>query len=109
MRKLMAELKHDMGKPRFELVPPSAIRGMAEALTYGAEMHYPFSWQKVESVRFLGALMRHLDAYRMGEEIDKESGIPHLVLMMTNAAFLLEKGYVPTEWRTTYECTDQTK
>jgi deoxycytidylate deaminase len=84
-----AFMKFDVGKLRYSLVPPTAIKAMAEALTYGAKKYKPNNWQKCEDpVKYVDALYRHLEAYRSGEKIDSESGLPHLSLAMTNIAFL---------------------
>ena len=83
--------KDDKGKLRYSLVPPIAIKGMAEALTFGASKYGPNNWQKVDNAeeRYMDALYRHLEAVRAGEEYDAESGIHHLNLAIANIAFLL--------------------
>ena len=93
-------LKYDAGKPRYSLIPPEAMRGVAEVLTFGAEKYEPNSWQKVEHAeeRYLDALMRHIEAYRSGEQLDPESGLHHLKHAACNIAFLIHF----TERDTTY-------
>jgi len=88
--KLTEGLKFDTGKLRYSLVPPVAIKGIAEVLTFGASKYGANNWQLVEDaeVRYLDALMRHLEAYRAGERFDPESGLPHLAHLATNVAFL---------------------
>jgi deoxycytidylate deaminase len=82
-------MKFDQGKLRYSLVPPSAIKALAEVLTYGAKKYKPTNWQKAEDpMRYMDALYRHLEAYRSGEKVDKESGLSHLAHAMTNIAFL---------------------
>jgi len=44
--------------------------------------------------RYVGALYRHLEAWRDGEEVDTESSMPHLWHAMTNLAFLIELGQI---------------
>lgn len=82
--------KYDTGKLRYSLVPPIAIKAIAEVLTFGAKKYAPNSWQNVENgeVRYLDALMRHLEAYRSGESIDPDSGLSHLAHAIANMAFL---------------------
>ena len=83
--------KHDEGKLRYELIPPSALKGIAEVLTHGAEKYTPNNWRNVTDLtRYEGAMMRHFEAYRSGELLDKDSGLPHLAHCMTNLVFLLE-------------------
>ena len=92
-------LKFDAEKLRYDLVPPSAVKAMADVLTFGARKYKPNNWKNCQDPeRYLAALIRHIEAYRSGEELDTDSGLPHLAHAMTNLAFLLELGYVPQEW-----------
>lgn len=83
--------KYDDGKLQYSLIPPVATKALAEVLTFGAKKYLPNSWQKVPDAerRYLDALMRHLDAYRSGEEFDPESNLSHLSHLLCNASFLL--------------------
>lgn len=83
-------MKFDTGKLRYDLVPPSAMRGLAEVLTYGAKKYKPKNYLGGEEARFIAALYRHLEAWRTGEELDKESGMPHLWHALTNIAIIME-------------------
>jgi len=84
-------MKFDSSKPRYDLIPPSALAGMAKVLTYGAKKYKPNNWKEVDSLdRYVAALYRHLEAWRAGEKVDSESGLKHLEHAMTNVAFLLE-------------------
>lgn len=92
-------LKFDAEKLRYDLIPPSATKALAEVLTFGARKYKPNNWKNCQDPeRYLAALIRHIEAYRSGEELDADSGLPHLAHAMTNLAFLLELGYVPQEW-----------
>jgi hypothetical protein len=83
--------KYDAGKPRYELIPASSMRAMADVLTFGAQKYSDNNWQQVdEPMRYVGALYRHLEAWRQGEVADPESGLPHLHHAITNLAFLIE-------------------
>lgn len=85
------ELKFDIGKTRYSLVPPNALNKIAEVLTFGANKYEANSWRLIEDKdRYLDALIRHLEAVRMGEDIDKDSGIYHYAHVAVNAMFLLE-------------------
>ena len=94
-----AGLKYDAGKLRYSLIPPEALRGLAEVLTFGAEKYEPNSWQEVENAeeRYLDALIRHIEAYRSGEALDPESGLHHLKHAACNVAFLIHFAEVPNE------------
>jgi len=83
-------MKFDTDKLRYDLVPPSAIKALAEVLTYGAKKYKPNNWRNGEVDRYVAALYRHLEAWRDGEQIDEESGMRHLAHAITNIAFLLE-------------------
>ena len=73
--------KYDKGKLRFDLIPPIALRALAQVYTHGAETKYEDnSWQNLENFeqRYLAALHRHLNAHQLGEIKDPESGLYHL-------------------------------
>ena len=71
--------KFDAGKPAYDLIAPEFLDGLASGLTYGAAKYAARNWEKGMSWgRCFGALMRHLWAWWRGEEIDGESGLPHL-------------------------------
>lgn len=91
MNKGQNELKHDKGKSRYSLVPPRALEGIANILTFGAEKYAANSWQDIEDTeRYMDAMIRHIEAVRMGEVYDKESGLQHMAHVATNAMFLFE-------------------
>lgn len=85
-------MKHDTGKPRFDLIPPLAEREVAKVLEYGARKYAPDNWRKVDDAtnRYLAAVRRHLNAWQTGEAIDQESGLPHLAHAATSLLFILE-------------------
>lgn len=88
------ERKFDAGKLRYDLIPPKAIKALAEVLTYGANKYADNSWKQVKPFndRYYAALMRHLMAWREGELKDSESGLPHLAHALCNVMFLLVGG-----------------
>jgi len=83
-------MKFDSEKLRYELIPTSSTKALAEVLTYGARKYKPENWRKGELDRYVGATMRHFEAWRAGEKLDPESGLPHLAHLLTNVAFLIE-------------------
>ena len=88
-----AFMKFDGDKLRYDLIPPSTTKALAEVLTFGARKYKPNNWKNVsqeELYRYRGAAMRHFEAYRAGEWLDPESGMPHLWHCMTNISFLIE-------------------
>jgi hypothetical protein len=72
--------KHDAGKPRYDLLPWSALDDVAAVLTYGSKKYAPGNWMKVPDgrARYSAAALRHLSAYLRGELLDPESHLPHL-------------------------------
>lgn len=84
--------KHDNGKPRLDLVPPSLIEAVGVIRTYGTDKYGdPGGWRKVEPERYTAALMRHLCEFlRDPYSTDDESGLPHSWHMACNVAFLIE-------------------
>jgi hypothetical protein len=85
--------KHDTGKPRLSLVPPSLIEAVGAIRTYGTEKYRndPDGWRHVEPERYVDAMMRHLVEYLKDRKaLDPESGYPHLWHLACNVAFLIE-------------------
>lgn len=76
--------KADAGKARWELLPLLPIIGIVKIITYGANGKYKDlpadNWRRLENGRdrYFAAAMRHLTAWRLGEKLDPESGLPHL-------------------------------
>ena len=82
-------MKFDSDKLRYDLIPPEVLKAMAEVLTYGAKKYKPNNWRECDDPeRYIGALLRHLQAYRLGDRVDVESGLDHLAMAMTNVAML---------------------
>lgn len=72
-------VKHDMGKTRFDLIPGDSLEWLAKIYTFGAQKYEDENWRKGMSwKRIFGAIMRHSWAWFRGEDLDPESGLPHL-------------------------------
>lgn len=73
--------KFDQGKSRVDLICPEFIEGIGQILGYGAYKYEDNSWKKVPKAgdRYYAAAMRHLLAYRRGENIDAETCKSHLL------------------------------
>jgi hypothetical protein len=79
-----AALNYDGGKLRYDLIPADALDELAKVYTAGAEKYADRNWEAGMSwSRAFGSLMRHAWAWMRGEDIDSESGLPH----MAHAAF----------------------
>jgi hypothetical protein len=71
--------KFDTNKPRWELLPYDAVRGVVDVLTDGAKKYSDRNWELgIAYGRVFGALQRHLTAWWQGENNDPESGRSHL-------------------------------
>jgi len=82
-------LKADGNKPMLELIPTSAYKSLGRVLTFGAKKYAPNTWRKVETIRYVGALLRHLCAYIDDPYgVDEESGLYHSEHLLTNAMFI---------------------
>lgn len=85
-----AGMKHDGGKPRLSLIPGVALLEIAEVLEYGARKYAEGNWKQVRPLRrYLDAALRHLHAVADGEDLDPESGLPHLAHAGCSILFLL--------------------
>lgn len=83
--------KFDNEKIRPDLIPGSAIEALGEVLKIGANKYNDRNWEKgIEWDRIFGALERHLNAIKRGEDYDKEDGLLHISHLLTNAVFLNE-------------------
>lgn len=71
--------RFDNGKPELDQVSPEIILGIAEVGAFGRKKYRSWNWMKgFPLLQPFASCMRHLLAWRMGEDIDKESGIHHL-------------------------------
>ena len=93
--------KFDSGKPQYGLLPPNALKAIVEILTFGAEKYEPNNWKRVPDAqrRYFDAAMRHLWAWKDGEQNDPESGKNHLAHAGACIFFMLSRDLVdPSEW-----------
>lgn len=82
--------KADASKPRMDLLPPDALREIAQVLTKGAKKYGDRNWEKgMDWGRLIGAAYRHLSAFQSGEDFDDETGLPHLAHLACCTMFLL--------------------
>ena len=81
-----------LGKVPMQLIPPVAEELMARVLEGGAAKYGIFNWreQSIAIQTYIGAIMRHTAAIRRGEDIDTESGLPHMAHIMATAAIVLD-------------------
>lgn len=91
--------KDDNGKPRWDLLPSQPLGLIARVLTFGAQRYGANNWQLLKGARsrYFAATQRHLAAWRQGEKVDAESGLPHLAHAGCCLLFMLaiEEGLDP--------------
>ena len=75
----MSADKFDAEKARTDLLDPVALEGLAQVLGFGAKKYAANNWRKgLVYSRLIGAMLRHLFAIMRGEDVDPESGLPHI-------------------------------
>ena len=71
--------KDDSSKLRYDLIPPYALEALAHVYTLGADKYGEDNYMKGLNWRRVGgALMRHWEAWRKGERLDRKDGQLHL-------------------------------
>lgn len=85
-------IKHSDHKPRFHLISPKFLLGLAKILTFGAVKYDERNYLKCETpfATYFSALQRHLCAWAGGEAKDPESGESHLYHAACCLQFLAE-------------------
>jgi len=95
----MEGVKYDIGKPRFDLIPPEPLEDVAKVLSMGALKYEPNNWMRVPmaKIRYISAAIRHIWARLMGKIIDDESGLPHTAHAICCLLFLGWFDYRPRQ------------
>ena len=77
------------GKPDFSLLPLCTLEDEVRVWMYGKAKYAAWNWAKgMQWSVPLACLLRHLAAWQRGEELDAESGLPHLAHAMCNLRML---------------------
>jgi hypothetical protein len=93
-------------KPDFSLIPLVTLEDEARVWMYGKRKYAAWNWAKGMDWSIpLACALRHLSAFQQGEDIDPESGLPHLAHAMCNLRMLTlySRNYPegddrPTKW-----------
>lgn len=89
MEPTLGGVKHDIDKPRYDLITPEFLDGIATVLAFGAKKYGDRNWEKgFVFGRVFAALMRHAWSWMRGEDLDPETGMSHLLHAATNLMFL---------------------
>lgn len=83
-------VKSDARKLPYQLLPPKALEEVVKVLSYGENEYGARNWEKgISYDRLFGAVQRHMWAFKKGETIDPESGLPHLAHATCTCLFML--------------------
>lgn len=80
-------------KDPLHLLPTVAMRQTAHVLKLGADKYGVYNWRESDGVKattYTAAIMRHLLQFTDGEDVDEESGRPHLAHIMATCSILLD-------------------
>tara|TARA_Y100000996_G_scaffold415483_1_gene410483 strand:+ start:2177 stop:2530 length:354 start_codon:yes stop_codon:yes gene_type:complete len=85
-------------KAPMHLLPPRALEEAAWAHKLGADKYGAYNWRDtgVCATTYISAIMRHLNAWRDGEDDDPESGKSHLAHVICSANILLDASHCDT-------------
>lgn len=87
-------VKADGLKPRVDLIPVAPLLDMALVLDFGAKKYAERNWERgFDWSRVYSAALRHLMAFWNGEDLDEETGLPHVAHALCCVAFLAEYGH----------------
>ncbi len=82
--------KFDQEKPQVAYLPFDQLEEVAKVLDYGAQKYGRDNWHKSPSImKYLSASLRHIFAWRKGENTDKETGLSHLAHAICSLLFLM--------------------
>lgn len=88
-------VKLDQGKLRYDLLPFDAVDEVVRVLNYGVnkypkpEENWRYNSLQEDIKRYEAALLRHMSLHMQGKLIDKNSGLPHMAQIATNALFII--------------------
>lgn len=74
------------------LIPASAMEETAKVHALGAEKYGPWNWRDtgVNAMTYVHAILRHLNAWRDGEDIDSESCVSHIAHIAASCNILID-------------------
>lgn len=85
----MKGVKYDEEKLMWSLLDFNSIEDLVKVLQYGAKKYSLDNWKYVEpKSRYFDACLRHIIAWKQGEQNDSESGLSHLSHAMACLMFL---------------------
>lgn len=81
-----------VAKPPLHLIPATALAHEACAFRDGANKYGPYNWREaaVSSSTYVGAALRHINAWFNGETVAQDSGVHHLAHARACLAILID-------------------
>lgn len=87
-------MKYDRNKSPLALIPSQPLNEVADVLGFGASKYGPNNWrsdgENTEWSRTYSSILRHLNAFWDGEDLDPESGHKHLAHACTQLFILIQ-------------------
>lgn len=84
-------IRYDQDKPRMDLLSPIAMFATAQVMTKGLVKYPGSQWKKgMAWSKVSASLLRHMFKFMAGEDLDPESGLPHIDHVASNCMFLQE-------------------
>jgi hypothetical protein len=87
-------IKNDAGKPDMTLVTYAMLEDAVKVLMFGEKKYARFNYRNPSpgfEQRMLAAVMRHMTKFNGGEEIDEESGLPHLAHALATLMMVFDR------------------
>lgn len=88
-QKVEQGMRYNQDKLQWSLVDFKSFEPMVRVLEFGAKKYAAHNWKKgLKVTQTMESLYRHLFALQSGEDIDPESGLPHIGHIQCNVMFL---------------------
>ena len=82
-------LRYSAGKAGVDQIPADVLIEWGDVFTYGEKKYFRDNWKRGgDWHEAYGSALRHLYAFWLGEELDPESGLPHLAHALWNVGAL---------------------
>ena len=93
-QQLTVAVKNDSGKPDMTLVTYAMLDDAVKVLMFGEKKYARFNYRNPSpgfEQRMLAAVMRHMMKFNGGEELDDESGLPHLAHALATLMMVFDR------------------
>jgi len=79
----------DKNKVKYRGIPANVLLEVATVITEGDKKHGEGSWKGKSELDFYDALMRHIEAWRMGVTEDEDDGMHPLSHAIVNCIYIM--------------------